>query len=1001
MKSVHYYRFGLLSLFLFFLASESLLPQSVHINEVMASNKSTILDPDYAAYSDWIELYNDWYSPVNLKNYSITDDLSFPQKFIINVDFIIPPKGFRILWADDRNSGVHTNFKLSATGQQLALFDSSQTLVDSLSFGKQVSDISFGRFPDGDQNRYQFSPASPGSENLFTDIYNKVPVPGISHQSGFYPLPIAVTVSFPDYVDEVKYTLDGSDPNDTSQVFPSQLKIDSTSVLRIRAFKQGFVPSDISTYSYFINEPTTLPVFSIATDPANFFSDTAGIYVEGTKGIIARCSKVPANWNMDWERPIELEFFEKDHSSAFKISAGVKIYGGCSRIYPMKSLAFYFRNEYGTPKLLYKMFPDIFVNSFDNIILRSGGQDWWRTMFREPMAQTLIRQGMNVDIQAYRPSLLFINGEYWGIHNVREKLDDHYLQSHFGVSADSIDLIEISKNAAANYGDATAYNYMITFFSNKNIALASNYEYVKSFMDIDEYLDYEIAQIYSANGDWPGSNTKLWRKRSASSKWRWMVYDLDFTFGGNAEGQYYTNTLEQATATNGPDWPNPPWATLILRKLLENNEFKNEFIQRFAVHMNTTYELTHVLSVIDSMAATIANEIPRHKIRWVKSITMGKDWNVNVEVMRTFAAKRGENMRTFIAQKFGLAGVTPFTVKRNNPSWGKIFAHGIELQNNDSTNIFFKNIPLKLKAASLPGYRFVKWEGITDTTAPEIIVIPKDSASITALFEPEDLKVTTVVINEINYNSSSSFDTGDWIELYNPVQNSVSLSGWTFKDYNENTFQLPDNSSLDGNNYLVLCRDTVKFAYFYPTIKNAIGNFPFGLNSQAETIRLLNASGNFIDSISFSSTGEWDSLANGTGRTLSLKNPQLDNSLPQSWKASEMYGTPGRMNDVFTKIEDKSPSVSFHFTLYQNYPNPFNPESIIRYRLASDAKVTLKVFDILGNEICLLVDKQQAAGEYNVSFSATRNGISLPSGVYFYQLRAGASVLTKKMLLLR
>ena len=995
----------LFAFLLLFFYHEKIFTQSLYLNEIMASNTAAIADPDYQSYSDWIELFNASDGAINLKDYSITDNFSLPQKYKFQTDIIIQSKNYLLVWADNKNVGMHTNFKLSASGQQVCLFNPSGELIDSISFSAQLPDISFGRFPDGTPEWFIFSPSSPGSKNLASSIFNKLGEPLVSHQSGFYDSPITITISTSDVDAVIYYTTDGTIPAKNSFIFVNAIQIDSTTVLRVKAFKDGFLSSNTLTYSYFINEHSELPIFSIVTDPANFFSDSAGIYVEGTNGITGLCSNSPKNWNQDWERPVELEFFEKDRSLAFKTSAGVKIYGGCSRIYPMKSLAFYFRNEYGLDKLHYRVFPNIFVNEFENIVLRSGGQDWWRTMFREEMAQSLIDQGMNVDHQAYRPSILFINGEYWGIHNIREKLDANFIAAHFSVDKDSIDLIEISKGVAANNGDLTAYNDMITFLTNKNIAASTNYEHLKSIIDIDEYIDYQIAQIFSANGDWPGANMKLWRERSPLGKWRWMVYDLDFTFGGNAEGQYYTNTLEQATATDGPSWPNPPWATLMLRKLLENDEFKNEFIQRFAVHMNTTYETEHVIAVIDSLSKVIASEIPRHKQRWVKSISIGKDWLVNIQLMKDFALNRAAAMRGFINTKFNLSGTYSLKLGRNNPEWGKIFAHEVEVKENDSQQVFFKNIPLKVRAFAMPGYRFVRWEGIADSTSSEIIVLAENDSYLTAVFEPAELVVTSVVINEINYKSSPSFDTEDWIELYNPSSELVSLSGWKFQDSQANVFLFPGNIILKEHGYLLLCRDTTKFKSFYPNEINVLGDLNFGLSNAGEKIQLINANGNIVDEVSFTSTGEWDSLANGTGRTLSLRNPQLDNALPQSWKASTLFGTPGKMNDVYTKTGSESTLLPNEFTLYQNYPNPFNPETVISWQLAVHSKVSLKVFDILGRVIATLVNEEQSAGKYSVKFETTNNTQlttnNLPSGVYFYQLRAGSFVETKKLILMK
>jgi hypothetical protein len=964
----------------------------------MASNSTTVTDPDFNNYSDWIEIYNSGSTTINLKDFYITDNLSQPQKFKIQSDLFVEAGGYVLIWADDGNTRNHANFKLSADGESIGLFDPSAVLIDALTFGLQQTDVSFGRFPNGTNNWFKFTPATPGAVNLESGIFNILPVPLISIQSGFYSSSINVSASHSLQDVIIRFTSDGTIPNSSSDIYSTSLQIDSTTALRFRAFKNGYTPSITDTRTYFINETTDLPVFSLVTDPANFFSDTSGIYVIGTNGIIGNCSAAPRNWNQDWERPVSLEFFEFDKSLAFKVNTGVKINGGCSRLYSQKSLAFFFRGEYGTDKLRYRLFDDIPVYEYNNFILRSSGQDWWRTMFRDGMVQTLIEQGMKLDYQNYRPSILFINGEYWGIHNIREKLNEHYVFYHHGVDKDNIDLIEISKGIVANNGDVAAYNEMINFLSANDMANQQNYDYIKSIVDIDEYIDYQVAQIYSANGDWPGSNMKLWRERVANSKWRWMIYDLDFTFGGNAQGLATTNTLEQATATNGPAWPNPPWSTLMLRKLLENTDFKNDFIQRMAAHINTTFESNHVLAVIDSLAQNIESEIPRHKERWPQSISYGDSWQELIDMMRIFAVDRPVNIRGHFYSKFGILGSNSLLISRNNPAWGKVFTNTVEIKNNGSTNIFFKYIPIKIKALPMPGYKFVRWEGISNSTSPEISVVLSVNSTLTAVFELAELTVTSIVINEINYKSSSVFDTEDWVEFYNPDNVFVDLSGWKFSDGDiANQFTLTNGTTIGANDYLVLCRDTVKFKFLHPNQNKILGNINFGLSSDGDQIMLKDNLENLIDEVTYSSSGFWTSIPNGNGPTLSLINPQLDNSLAESWQASGLYGTPGFLNDVYTKTELENDLVPSEFILYQNYPNPFNPSTVISWQSPIGSHQTLKIYDVLGNEIATLVDEYKPAGVYEIDFDASK----LSSGIYFYKLQTGSFVETKKMILLK
>jgi hypothetical protein len=273
-----------------FIVVQSLSAQSLFINEFMASNTVTIADPEYKEYGDWVELYNAGSTQVNLKGYSITDLLSQPKKYIFTTDIIIQPNAFVLIWTDDKAVGNHANFKLSASGESIGLFDPSGMVVDTITFGAQQNDVSAGRYPNGAATWYKLSPSSPGKTNLESSIADKLPIPVVSHSAGFYPGAINVTFTHPTVGTTLRYTLDGHTPTETSTIYSSAVTIDSTKVLRVKAFKEGTLPSAVLTSTYFINEQTDLPVFSLTTDPENFFSDTSGIYVAGTNGVIDNCS---------------------------------------------------------------------------------------------------------------------------------------------------------------------------------------------------------------------------------------------------------------------------------------------------------------------------------------------------------------------------------------------------------------------------------------------------------------------------------------------------------------------------------------------------------------------------------------------------------------------------------------------------------------------------------------------------------------------------------------
>ncbi|HEX9970460.1 MAG TPA: CotH kinase family protein, partial [bacterium] len=364
----------------------------------------------------------------------------------------------------------------------------------------------------------------------------------------------------------------------------SPIPIIITTVVRAREILSNSLPGKISTHTYFINEKITLPVVSLTTNPPNLWDPDSGIYVLG-KNYDPNPPNLSANFWQDWERPVHVEFFEPDGNLCFSLDAGIKIFGGWSQAYPQKSVAIYARSRYGASDIDYQIFPDKPITKFEAIVLRNSGSDCLKTKLRDPMMQSLISES-DLDIQAYRPAVVFLNGDYWGIHNIREKVNEYYLEANRGIDPDNIDLLE--GNGSVIEGDRTHYQAMLDYIASHNMQLRETLDSIRTMMDVENFLDYEIAQIYYDNTDWPGSNIKFWRPRTADGRWKWIVFDTDFGFGLHNSEAYKNNTIALATEPNGPNWSNPPWSTFLLRKLLENPVFKNDFINRFADHMNVT-----------------------------------------------------------------------------------------------------------------------------------------------------------------------------------------------------------------------------------------------------------------------------------------------------------------------------------------------------------------------------------------------------------------------------
>ena len=896
------------------------------------------------------------------------------------------------------SSYLHTNFKLDADGETIILTDSAGNKIDELTFGYIPTEFSFGRKPDGGNNWFYFEKATPKFSNTSTGISQVAEPPQFSKQAGFYyyALSVALTSTLPGGT--IYYTTDGSDPLITSAKYIGAITISKTTTLRAKVFADSVVSSQTTTATYFINHISTLPVVSLSTDPKHFWDRDSGIYVMGPNPG-TNYPYFGANFWQDWERPIHFEFFEPGDSQKVSVDAGIKIYGNWSRAFDQKSLAIYLRGSYGFNKMKYQFYPGKKTENFENVVLRNGGNDFTYTLLRDRYMSRMF-ENLDIGVQATRFCVVYLNNEYWGIHTFREKLNEEFLSNTYGVDPANVDIVDLATEIG--YRSNEHFSTLYDFISQKDISAKVNYDFVQSQMEVENYKNYQIAEIYANNTDWPGNNMKVWRERTETGKWKWLTYDLDYCVGLAEyifpQQDYKFNTLAFATATNGPAWPNPPWSTLMLCKFLTNNDFKNDFITSFAHLLNTTFSPDSASLLLNQVHDEIAPEINRHTTKWKN--TMQNSWETNISRIRTFVQLRDTYMRAFIISKFQLGGLANLTLTVNDTLGGSVALQSYPIDKASFKGKYFKNTPITLTAKPKPGFVFAGWKGIS--TNPEINVTLTGDSVVQAIFVKDAAENQNIVINEINYKSSSSFDCGDWIELYNSGKENVILKNWKLKDDDDShEFLLPE-ISLEPDAYLILANDSIKFRTIFPNVINMIGNFSFGLSSTAETVRLYNENGTLIDSVGYTSSSPWALEPNGTGATLALINPALDNTLAENWKASFNLGTPGGINDVFVKVENENNQPKT-FELFQNYPNPFNPSTVISYQLSVFSKVSLKVFDILGTEVATLVNEEKPAGSYNYELGI-RN-YELSSGVYFYQLRSsfsgGSFLQTKKMIILK
>jgi hypothetical protein len=509
--------------------------------------------------------------------------------------------------------------------------------------------------------------------------------PECSSVGGFYKDALSIRLSSSDPDIKIYYTTDGSMPSLLSTLYSKPIIIkDRTfernylseipssprwkppidnifkgTILRAISVNENNNKSTELVRSFFVNEKGSekysLPVISITVNEKDLFGYNKGIYILGKsytdKDNYIRKNipldlpwwEYPSNYLMrgdDAERPAHVEFYDQDGRFGFESNTGIRINGNATRGFAQKSLRICFRAKYGEESINYPLFPSNSVKKFNSFILRNSGNDWDKTMFRDAFMQSLMKN-THLDIQDYRPSIVFINGEYWGIHNIRERFDENYLVNKYHIPADSITILELAGSLSyGQKGDENDFKKILDFVKQNDLSDAKNYEFIKSKIDLESFSDFLIANIYFCNSDWPNNNVKFWRYKTDNpigndsirdGRWRWMLYDTDWGFGYNVLSTPNNNLLEKAKKTGS--------VGILFSSLILNEKFLEQFVKRFQNHLNTSFCSPTVIALIDRMQQTLSPEMHEHIDRWRVIGSYGQ-WLANVEVLRNFAIKR-------------------------------------------------------------------------------------------------------------------------------------------------------------------------------------------------------------------------------------------------------------------------------------------------------------------------------------------------------------------------
>ncbi len=686
----------------------------------------------------------------------------------------------------------HASFKL-ATGETIIISDSNEVIIDSIGIPEGLShSISRGRTPDGTGNWCFFDSPTPDDSNNQSTCYSSItPAPIIDLPSGWYSSsnPVSVTTAANA---TSHYTTNGDEPDQNDPVVGGLIYVNQTGVLSVKSFGNNgqALPSPTIDRTYIIDgDNHNLPVISIITDEDHLWDWNTGIYVMGPNAS-TNFPYFGSNFWQPWSRKSRMEYFDRNQNKQFEAVFDLEIHGGYSRAEPQKSFRIDAKSIY-TGDVEYPLIerkPEI--TSFNNFNLRNGGQHGIFNRIQDAVFSRLA-DGTHIDRMGYQATLVYLNGEFWGLYGIREKFDEHYVESNHGVDKDAIQLLN---RDGALVGDASHFNESHNIITNQSANSPNFVEVFSSRFDLDNYLDYFIFQTYIQNRDWMGidwgiNNVKLWRQDTAGATWRYMMYDTDFGFALYG-GSIYHNYINRA---RNPDYPNQH--SQIFNHALNNADFRCRFVNRYDDLINTTFQTDVFDAVVDELKTELAPAIPDHIAQW--SNQMGPYsytyWLNSVNGLKTYNSTRIPTARQHINQSFNLQGQKLVELAASPTNSGHIKVNSI-LPPLPWDGVYHGGCPITTEAIPSFGYLFSHWtsddtnyQNAQDAT---IQVALSDNTSLTAHFQPCEEVISATIVEagnqlhpqvseEVNiyayeWRLNGALVSEDSV-LYNPVDGDYTL----------------------------------------------------------------------------------------------------------------------------------------------------------------------------------------------------------------------------------
>ena len=586
------------------------------INESNVVEQPKIIINEVSIYpKEAIELYNDSEMDVNLNGYSISDKKG--RVYSLN-NKVISKKGYLVITSDDLGFDINNS-------NEVLYLKNHQDLVNSFSVNKLIGDISTG-ISNG--NKVYYKNITLGDVNSNIVYFGFSETPSFNIDGGYANVGTKVELSTMDG-STIYYTTDGKFPTLDSNVYSGPITITKNTVIKAMSYKNGYLESDIVSRTFITTRTHDIAFVSISTDNMNFYE----------------------NYQNKEEQKMNFEFYESDGSYGISFVGDVKVSGWGSSGLPQKNLSVYLRKKYSSNKVTYPFFSNISYNTYSSLMLKNAGTDPNLLHIKEGLLNTVIKGEIELDTRDYRPVVVYLNGEYWGIYSLMQKLNGDYLETKYQMDKKKVDFFKYYVNVFKQSrhrqerkivrGTDKAFNELLNYLNTHDVTDTNVYNYLKSQIDVSNLIDYWIVEAFFGNIDYPYNNVRMYKE--PDGKWKWMLYDLDYcSFSESLDAFLFLTT------DNNIDW------VKIIKKLKDNSEFRDLYL----TSLGTTFKPERVNKIIDENVKIIEGEMFYHLMKWG---TSNKDsesvsiWKNNIASFKNNYAKRYNHIVSSLKTGFNLS----------------------------------------------------------------------------------------------------------------------------------------------------------------------------------------------------------------------------------------------------------------------------------------------------------------------------------------------------------